>query len=91
MKDGDRQPVYSPGFPGYTIRRVGFRLSPTNPILLKPPWISPILARSRKGGALFLDLGLRISDFELGIGDRQNRLNRLNLQGALEESFDKRL
>jgi hypothetical protein len=24
-----------------------------DPILLKPPWIRPILARSRKGGALF--------------------------------------
>jgi hypothetical protein len=31
-----------------------------DPILLKPPWIRPILARSRKGGALFF--GLRIAD-----------------------------
>jgi hypothetical protein len=60
------QSVYSPGLPGYTIEWVGFRLSPINPILLKPPWIRPILAQSRKGGALFFD---RIVDFGLPIAD----------------------
>ncbi len=47
-------PVYSRVFPGYTIKRVGFRKSPYVPYPIETSLDLPHPCRSRRGGALFV-------------------------------------